>query len=187
VSVIFDMSMSLDGYVTAADQRPEEPLGAGGERLHEWVTDATGRELLNRGVESLGAVICGRRTYEDSMPWWGPDGPTGEARLPVFVVTHSAPPAAGVYTFVTTGIEDALAKAREAAGGKDVTVMGGTAVGNQYLRAGLVDELSIHLVPVLFGDGTRLSESLPAHIVLQPIEQLPSPSATHLRYRTIRK
>jgi dihydrofolate reductase len=191
-SVVFDRSMSVDGYVTAANQRPEEPLGAGGERLHEWVMDpddATGREVLERGVEALGAVICGRRTYDDSMPWWGPDGPTGEARLPVFVLTHTAPPdppEAGVYTFVTTGIEDALGQAQAAAAGKNVTVMGGPAVGNQYLRAGLVDELSIHLVPVLFGDGTRLSEALPGHIGLEPIEQLPGSSATHLRYRIIR-
>jgi dihydrofolate reductase len=190
-SVIFDMSMSVDGYVTAANQTAEAPLGTGGERLHEWIMDpddATGREVLNRGVESLGAVICGRRTYDDSMPWWGPDGPTGEARLPVFVVTHAPPadpPEAGVYSFVTTGIEDALARARDAADGKDVTVMGGPAIGNQYLRAGLVDELSIHLVPILFGDGTRLSEALPAHIRLEPIEQLPSRSATHLRYRIV--
>jgi hypothetical protein len=79
MSVIFDMSMSVDGYVTAANQRPDEPLGAGGERLHEWVGDETGREVLNRGAESLGVVICGRRTYDDSIPWWGPDGPTGES------------------------------------------------------------------------------------------------------------
>jgi dihydrofolate reductase len=76
-SVVFDMSMSVDGYVSAADRRPEEPLGAGGERLHEWVMDpddATGRDVMQRGIEGLGAVICGRRTYDDSMPWWGPDG-----------------------------------------------------------------------------------------------------------------
>jgi dihydrofolate reductase len=121
--------------------------------------------------------------------WWGPDGPTGEARLPVFVVTHAAPadpPEAGVSRFVTTGIEDALGEAREAAADKNVTVMGGAAVGNQYLRASLVDELSIHLVPVLFGDGTRLSEALPGDIQLESIEQLTGSSATHLRYRIIR-
>jgi dihydrofolate reductase len=191
-TVIFDMSMSVDGYVTAANRRPEEPLGDGGERLHEWVMDpddATGREVMTRGIGALGAVICGRRTYDDSLPWWGADGPTGDERLPVFVLTHSPPadsPEQGVYRFVTGGIEDALAQAREAAAGKDVTVMGGPAVGNQYLRAGLVDELSIHLVPVLFGAGTRLSETLPAHISLEPVQQLPGAAATHLRYRVIR-
>jgi dihydrofolate reductase len=189
--LVFDMSMSLDGYVTAANQRPEQPLGEGGEQLHSWIDpdDPTGLEVLTNGVAGTGAVICGRRTYDDSQPWWGPDGPTGDARLPLFIITHTPPAdvaADSVYRFVTGGIDDALAQAREAAGDKDVTIMGGPAVGNQYLRAGLVDELSIHLVPVLFGDGTALTEVLPAPVRLEPIEQLPSTSATHLRYRITR-
>jgi dihydrofolate reductase len=188
-SVIFDMSMSLDGYVRAANPRPEEPLGEGGEALHVWAMsddDAAGREVLERGVAGTGAVICGRVTYDDSIPWWQADGPTGPARLPVFVLTHTAPsdaPAGGVYVFVTTGIEDALAQAQDAADGKNVTIMGGPAVGNQFLRERFVDELSIHLVPVLFGAGTRLTETLPAHIPLEPAEQLTTSRATHLRYR----
>ncbi len=191
-SVIFDMSMSLDGYIRAANPRPDEPLGEGGEALHAWAMsddDAAGRDVLSRGVAATGAVICGRATYDDSIPWWEADGPTGPARLPVFVLTHTAPadaPAGGVYVFVTTGIEDALAQARAAAGGKNVTIMGGPAVGNQFLRAGLVDELSIHLVPVLFGTGTRLIETLPAHIELELADAVSAPSATHLRYRVER-
>jgi dihydrofolate reductase len=105
------------------------------------------------------------------------------------VVTHTAPsevPAGGVYVFVTTGIEDALAQAREAANGKAVSIMGGPAVATQYLRAGLVDEVSIHLVPVLFGAGTRLTETLPAHIELELTDQVSGRSATHLRYRVKR-
>ena len=110
MSVTFDMSMSLDGYVRAANPRPEEPLGEGGEALHTWAMtdDAAGRDVLERGVAGTGAVICGRVTYDDSRAWWGPDGPTGEARLPVFVITHSAPsdaPEGGVYVFATAGIE----------------------------------------------------------------------------------
>jgi dihydrofolate reductase len=188
-SVIFDMSMSLDGYIRAANPRPDEPLGEGGEALHAWAVnddDAAGRDVLNRGIAGTGAVICGRTTYDDSVRWWQADGPTGPARLPVFVLTHTAPsdaPAGGVYVFATTGIEDALAQAREAANGKTVSIMGGPAVGNQFLRAGLVDELSIHLVPVLFGAGTRLTETLPAHIELELADQVSAPSATHLRYR----
>jgi dihydrofolate reductase len=142
--------------------------------------------VLSRGIAGAGAVICGRVTYDDSIPWWQADGPTGTARLPVFVVTHttpSDPPAGGVYAFVTTGIEDALAQAQEAANGKTVSIMGGPAVGNQFLRAGLVDELSIHLVPVLFGAGTRLTDTLPAHIELELADLISAPSATHLRYR----
>lgn len=188
-SVIFDMSMSLDGYIRAANPRPDEPLGDGGEALHDWAMnddDAAGRDVLNRGIAGTGAVICGRVTYDDSIPWWQADGPTGAARLPLFVLTHTAPsdaPAGGVYVFVTSGLEDALAQARAAANGKNVSIMGGPAVGNQFLRAGLVDELSIHLVPVLFGAGTRLIEALPAHIELELGDLVSAPSATHLRYR----
>jgi dihydrofolate reductase len=91
-SVIFDMSMSLDGYVRAANPRPDEPWGEGGEALHAWAMDddAAGRDVLERGVAGTGAVICGRATYDDSLPWWDADGPTGPARLPVFVLTHTA-------------------------------------------------------------------------------------------------
>lgn len=187
-SVVFDMSMSLDGYVRAANPQPAEPLGEGGEALHAWAMsedDAVGRDVLDRGIAGTGAVICGRVTYDGSLPWWGADGPTGSDRLPVFVLTHTAPsdaPPGGVYVFVTTGIEDALAQAREAANGKGVTIMGGPAVGNQFLRAGLVDEISIHLVPALFGAGTGLTETLPAHIELELADQVSAPSAVHLRY-----
>jgi dihydrofolate reductase len=188
-SVIYDISMSLDGYVRAANPRPDAPLGVGGEALHDWAMndeDAVGRDVLDRGVAATGAMICGRTTYDDSIRWWQADGPSGRARLPLFVVTHTAPsevPAGGVYVFVTTGIEDALAQARAAADGKAVSIMGGPDVATQFLRAGLVDEVSIHLVPVLFGAGTLLTETLPAHIKLEPTDQVSGPSATHLRYR----
>ncbi len=142
--VFFDISMSLDGFMTAAHRRPEEPMGDGGQRLHEWAfgNDQRDREVLTGGT---GAVIAGRRTYDDSVAWWGADGPTGPARVPVFVLSHDVPEG-GVYTFVSEGIERALELARAAAGEKDVTVMGGAETGQQYLRAGLVDELPIHLV-----------------------------------------
>ena len=127
-SVVFDISTSLDGYVTATNQTRDVPMGDGGLRLMDWIEpdDAVGQGVLRRGLAGLGAVICGRRTYDSSLAWWGADGPTGEARRPVFVVTHVAPPDAppgGVYTFVTTGIEDALAQARAAAGDRYVTVV----------------------------------------------------------------
>lgn len=186
--VVFDTSMSLDGFMAASNVSPEEPMGQDGERLHDWAlgSDPVGTEVLARGVGSIGAVICGRRTYDLSLPWWGADGPTGAARLPVIVVSHSgddAAPEGGVYAFVE-GIEGALARAQEAAGGKDVTVMGGASIGQQYLRAGLVDELSIHLVPVLLGDGIRMFEGLgPGHVDLQTVEVLEGSDATHLRFR----
>jgi dihydrofolate reductase len=190
-NVIFDTSMSLDGFMTAAGRTAQEPLGAGGERLHEWVTggDERSRRLLEDAVDALGAVICGRTTYDDSTPWWGPDGPTGDARRPVFVVTHAPPtdsPPDGVYVFVD-GIRAALEQAQAAAGAKDVTIMGGADLGQQFLAAGLVDQISIHLVPVLFGAGTRMFERLGAdHVGLEPIEVIDTPAATHLRFRVAR-
>lgn len=190
--VIFDISLSLDGFMTAANQRPEEPMGDGGLRLVEWAfgDDERDRGVLSDGIASIGAVIAGRRTYDDSLPWWGADGPTGPARLPVFVVSHSVPnetPTGGVYTFVTDGIESALEKARARAGDKDVTVMGGARTGQQFLAASLVDELSLHVVPVLFGSGTRMFENLgDAHITLEPVATIQTPRATHLRLRIAR-
>ena len=189
--VVFDISMSLDGFMTAANQRPEEPLGEGGERLHEWAfgEDPRDREVLAGGAGNLGAVICGWRTYVDSMPFWEADGPTGPARVPVFVVCHEVPekvPEGGVYTFVTDGIEAALEQARAAAGDKDVTVMGGADTGRQFIGAGLVDELSIHLVPVLFGGGTRMFEHLgDGHLQLENLGAVQTAAATHLRFRVV--
>jgi dihydrofolate reductase len=178
--VIFDISLSLDGFMAAANRRPGEPLGEGGERLHEWAfgDDEPDRAVLTDGIAGTGAVIAGRRPYDDSVPWWGADGPTGAARLPVVVVSHGVPdetPDGGVYTFVAGGIERALDEAKAAAGDKDVTVMGGAQTGQQFLVAGLVDELSIHLVPVLFGSGTRMFENLGhAPIALEPLATIQS-------------
>jgi dihydrofolate reductase len=190
--VIFVISMSLDGYMTAANQTPDNPMGDGGLRLQEWAfsADETNQEYLAAAVEGLGAVIAGRRTYDTSLPWWGADGPSGPARRPVFVVTHEAPetePEHGVYHFVTDGLDSALAQAQTAAGDKDVTVMGGADLGRQYLDAGLLDEMEIHLVPVLLGGGTRMFAGLPGgHVQLESVDVLPTPAATHLRYRILR-
>jgi dihydrofolate reductase len=187
--VTFDISMSLDGFMTAANQRPEEPMGDGGMRLVEWAfgDDDRDRAILTDGIAGIGAVIAGRRTYDDSVPWWGADGPTGPARVPVFVVSHSEPdetPEDGVYTFVVDGIESALEKARAQAGDKDVTVMGGAQTGQQFIAAGLVDELSLHVVPVLLGGGTRMFENLgDKQIGLESLAAVQTPRATHLRLR----
>ena len=190
-SVIFDISMSLDGFVTAANVRPEEPLGDGGQRLHEWAfgEDERNRELLAEAVNLVGAVIAGRRTYDLSVTSWGADGPAGPARVPVFVVTHAEPeevPEGGVYTFVSAGIESALEQAKAVAGEKTVAVMGGAQIGQQFIRAGLVDEISIHLVPVLFGSGTWMFEHLGGeHIRLETAGVIETPEATHLRFRVV--
>jgi dihydrofolate reductase len=190
-TVIFDISMSLDGYVTAAGRTPEEPMGRGGLRLVDWAIgdDERGRKLLDDAVGQLGATIAGRTTYDTSLPWWGPDGPSGSARRPVFVVTHQAPdesPEGGVYEFVTDGIEAALARAQSVAGEAAVVVMGGADLGRQYIAAGLVDEIQIHLVPVLFGGGTRMfDDSLADHVDLEPVEVIETPVAIHQRFRVV--
>ena len=158
--VVLDISVSLDGSIRAADPTPDEPLGVGGDRLHAWMTAGEeSRQVLERGIAGLGATICGRRTYDDSIRWWGADGPSGPARRPLFVVTHEPPsdsPEGSVYTFVTGGIHAALEQAKAAAGDDVVAVMGGADLAQQYLEAGLIDELSLHVAPVIFSGGTRL-------------------------------
>jgi len=190
--VIFDISMSLDGFMTATNVRPEEPLGDGGQRLHEWAfdEDERNRQLLAEAANFEGAVIAGRRTYDLSVAWWGADGPAGPARVPVFVLTHAEPeevPEGGVYTFVTDGIQSALERAKAAAGEEDISVMGGAEIGQQYIRAGLIEEIAIHLVPVLFGSDTRMFEHLGSeHIRLEPMEVIEATAATHLRFRVLK-
>jgi dihydrofolate reductase len=188
-SVIYDKSMSLDGFMAGANVRLEAGLGDDGERLHDWAfQDEAGKAMIEREIELLGAVICGRRTYDMSIQYWGADGPTGPARIPLFVLSHRVPddlPEGGVYTFVDDA-ETALARARETAGDKNISVMGGE-VGRQYLRAGVVDEISVHLVPVLFGSGTRMFEDVvDEHVTLEVMGVSESPHATHLRYRVVR-
>jgi len=190
--VVFDISMSLDGFITAANRRPDEPLGTGGEQLHQWAFGQDGRsaKLMQDALANLGAVITGKRNYVDAVPWWGANGPTGPARRPVFVLTHNAPndvPENGVYTFVTGGVTRVLEEAKATAGGKDVTIMGGADIGQQFIKAGLVDEISIHLVPVLFGSGTRMFDHLgDEHIQLETIDVIETPAATHLRFRVVK-
>jgi dihydrofolate reductase len=187
--VIFNMSMSLDGYVRAANATLEEPLGKGGERVHDWFfgDDPKNREFATRMIESIGAIVCGRTTYDTSD--WGADGPTGPRRIPTFVVTHvtpSAPPADGVYTFVTSGVAEAVQAALKKAGGKDVSVMGGPDVGSQAIAAGLVDEVVVSIVPVLFGDGLPMFASLPAHVALERTSVIDTADATHIVYRVVK-
>jgi dihydrofolate reductase len=190
-TVVFDISMSLDGFITARGARADEPMGDSGQVLHDWAFggDERGADVLARGVDSAGAVICGRRTYDTSLPWWEADGPTGSARLPVFVVTHEPPgssPAGGVYEFVTAGVGATLERAQRVAGDKVVCVMGGADVARQYLSAGLVDELQIHLVPVILGGGIRLFDGLAIdHTSLEVTEVIDTQAATHLRYRVV--
>jgi dihydrofolate reductase len=188
--VIFDVSMSLDGFITGANVRPEAGLGDGGERLHEWVFDnpSPPNRKIMEAYSTFGATIAGRVTYDLSIPYWGADGPTGAVRTPVVIVSHSVPgdvPEGGVYTFVGS-VDAALKAARELAGDKDISISGAD-LARQFLSRGLIDEIAIHVVPVLFGSGTRLFENLAGeHISLEMIEVIPTAEVIHLRYRVPR-
>jgi dihydrofolate reductase len=185
--VVYDISMSLDGFVSGANVRPEAGLGDGGERLHDWAfhsTDPRNRELVEGWVDT-GAIIVGRKTYDLSIQYWGADGPIHAARVPVIVLSHSVPrdvPAGSVYTFVET-VEAAFEKAQLAAGDKDIGVQGPN-TAQQFIERGLIDEISIHLVPVLFGSGLRLFEHLGSdHLPLEVVEVIETAEAIHLRFR----
>jgi dihydrofolate reductase len=192
--VVYDISMSLDGFISGANARPEEGwagLGEGGEQLHDWgfnSTDPRNSAIAESMLAPYGAVIAGRTTYDHSLPNWGADGPTGAARLPTIIVSHSVPqdiPAGGVYTFVDS-IEAAFATAKKAAGDKDMFVFGGN-TAQQLIARGLVDELFIHLAPVLFGSGARLIDDLGGkHVQLEPIEVIQTKEAIHLRFRVVK-
>ena len=191
--VFFDISMSLDGFVTGANPQPEEGwggLGEGGERLHDWgfkSEDPRNREVME-WYTTVGAVIVGRTTYDLSILNWGADGPTGPERIPTVVVSHSVPQdilIGGVYTFVD-GVEAAFEAAKKLAGDKDISTSGAN-VAQQLLKLGLIDVISIHLVPVLFGSGTRLFEGLDGeHISLETFEVIETAEAIHLRFRVVK-
>jgi dihydrofolate reductase len=185
--VVFDISISLDGFITGPDQTADEPLGRGGEQLHGWAfDDERGREMLSAALGETGAIVVGRRTYDDSIRWWGADGPTAAARIPTIVVTHESPadaPEGGVYTFVTDGLESALEQAKAAADGRTVAVGGGAECGWQLIRAHLVDEISLHVVPVVLGGGTRLFGELDEPLGLEQMSVDVTDLATHVRYR----
>jgi dihydrofolate reductase len=206
------ISTSLDGYVAGPNQTQTEPLGEGGERLHDWlvelkawrepqgldggevnVSDAVVREEhANVGTEIMGRGKFGpasRGPWGDHpwQGWWGEDPPF---RKPVFVLTHHQRDPLTLsdttFTFVTDGIEAALERAREAAGEQDVFIGGGAETINQYLAAGLVDELELHVVPMLLGGGARLFDGVGADLKLQLIRVVEAPGVTHLKYSVVR-
>jgi dihydrofolate reductase len=192
--VIAGITTSIDGYVAGPDDGPGKGLGEGGERLHYWVFggpwsyeeeargDATGEDAawLEEVMSRIGAVVAGRSTYEAARHW-GDENPWD---IPLFIVTHrpEEQPEGGEFTFVS-GIEEAVARAREAAGEKDVNVMGGADVIRQALAAGLVDELSIIVAPIILGGGKRLFDGFSDSIELEHIGLRQSPFATFVDYR----
>ena len=205
-----DISMSLDSFIAGPNQTVEEPLGEGGLQLHEWifglaswrerhgqsggVTNADS-EVLQESVEATGAVVMGRRMFSggegpwENDPvaggWWGEEPPFG---VPVFVLTHHARQPVELqgetaFTFVSEGVEAALEQARAAAGDRNVAVAGGANVVQQFLAARLLDEIQIHLVPVLLGGGVRLFAPGDEQPALELTRVIDSPTVTHLRYR----
>jgi dihydrofolate reductase len=195
--VVATITMSLDGYVTGPNDGPGNGLGDGGERLHYWVFggpwsydqeptgEATGvdKEYLDEAMARGGAVVIGRNMYEAAEAWGG-SNPFG---MPLFVVTHRPEdePEEGGFTFVK-GLDEAIARAREAAGGKDVGIGGGADVIRQALQAGYVEELSISIAPVILGGGKRLFDGSEPTMNLEHAGLLQSPFATHLTYRVAR-
>lgn len=188
--VVFDISMSLDGFITGANPRPEAGLGDDGERLHDWgfnSADPRNHEIMESYPRS-GATIFGRTGYDHSILSWGADGPTGAARVPTVIVSHSVPddaPVDGVYTFVDN-VEAAFETAKKLAGDKDIYIQGAD-VAQQFLKHGFIDEILIHLVPVLFGSGTRLFAGLDGeHAFLETIEVIQTTEAIHMRFRVVK-
>jgi dihydrofolate reductase len=199
---VHNFSISLDGCAAGPEQSVDNPLGAGGEQLHEWIFPPQGRTpvddgFVQRGVDGIGATIMGRNMFgpvrgpwgtEEWTGWWGENPPFHH---PVFVLTHHArdpvPMAGGTtFHFVTDGIEAALERAREAAGDQHVRLGGGVSTVQEYLRAGLVDELHLALVPVLLGGGERLFEGLgDALHDWGCVEFAPSATVTHVRLRRL--
>ena len=208
--VTSQISISLDGFVAGPNQSLENPIGEGGLRLHQWVfTTASWREQqgLTGGVHSVdsevadevaqnvGAYIMGRKMFGGGngpwdtawKGWWGDQPPY---HTPVYVLTHHPrdplPMRGGtIFNFVTDGIDSALEQARSAAGGKDVAIAGGASTVRQYLAAGLLDELYLHIVPVILGSGERLLEDV-GDPTLKPVKVIASPAVTHVKYRIIR-
>ena len=207
------ISISLDGFVAGPNQSEENPLGEGGERLHDWVVplaawrephDKQGGEvnestrIIEESRENVGAAVMGRNMFgpvgggawgdEQWTGWWGDNPPY---HYPVFIVTHHPRDPVEMeggttFHFVTDGIESALEQAKEAAGGKDVMLWGGGSIAQQYLAAGLLDELELHVVPVLLGDGARLFDNLGnGKVQLEQVRAVEAPGVTHLKYRVV--
>jgi len=204
------ISMSLDGFVAGPNQSLDNPLGEGGEQLHDWVVplaawrQSHGEEggevnassdVVEESRQNLGATVMGRNMFGGGTGpwgddpwngWWGNDPPF---HTPVFVLTHHAREPLAMqggttFTFVTDGIESALDQARQAAGGKDVLVAGGANIAQQSLAAGLVDEMQLHVVPILLGGGARLLDNVSGSgLGLDLVRVVDAPGVTHLKYR----
>jgi dihydrofolate reductase len=196
-SVTCDLTVSLDGFVAGPNQRLAEPLGEGGEDLHRWMfEEPEANAAAIEGILRAGAFIMGRNMFagpgpgpwpEDWRGWWGEEPPY---HAPVFVLTHHPRPplemqGGTTFNFVADGIEAALAGAREAAAGKDVAIAGGARTVQQFLSAGLIDELRLHTSPLILGGGERLMDGV-RNVRLEPTEVSGTSLVTHVCYRLVR-
>jgi dihydrofolate reductase len=188
--VICDMSMSLDGYVTGPNDSRQNPFGDGAGMLHDWLGDAAtdqDRAILQEMIDNAGAIVMGRTSFDknEGDGGWGDGGPVGDT--PCFVVTHTRPARSypSVFTFVTDGVASAIGQARQVAGDKVVGLHGAT-VMQQALPLGLVDEIRVHVIPVLLGGGTPLFSTLDSAISLERTDVQATPAATHLAFRVVR-
>jgi dihydrofolate reductase len=202
--VTADISMSLDGFITGPNVGVEHPLGEGGDRLHRWVYGLASwrephgleggeknrdSEIMDETFKAAGAFVMGRGMFDSGEEPWGDNPPF---HMPVFVVTHESREAItkeGGTTFTfTDGIESAVSKAQDAAAGKNVSVAGGADVIQQLIKAGLLDEIQIHIAPVFLGAGIRLFEDMGTdQVELECTRVVESPEVTHLRYRLLNK
>ncbi len=187
--VIASVSLSLDGYSAGPNTSVKNPLGEGGERLHAWKFPPHGNDPEIMEFNPEGAVIIGRNMFNAGEQPWGENPPF---HLPVFVLTHESretlvKEGGTTFTFVSDGIESALRQAKAAAGDKDVAVGGGAHAIQQYLKSRLLDELEIHVVPVVFGSGVRFFENTGSeHIELERTRVMVSPGVTHLWFRVLK-
>lgn len=189
--VFLSVSMSLDGFITGPNQTVENPMGDGGELLHEWMfkeeMDPMNAEILKDYFASTGVFLMGRRWFDDGEGPWGKNPPF---QVPVFVVTHrereKLVKGKTSFTFITNGLEAALKEAKAAAGNKNVTTGGGN-IPRQLIKAGLLDEMLISVVPVLLGSGTPLFDNETIKLTqLEKINLMEAPGVTHIRYRVIK-
>ena len=193
--VTSDLTISLDGFLAGPNQSMTDPLGEGGELLHRWqFEERQSNAAWLDGILAAGAYIMGRNMFagpgtwdEEWRGWWGKEPPY---HAPVFVLTHHQREplemqGGTTFNFVTDGIESALAQARKAAGGKDVAIAGGAQTVRQYLSAGLIDELRLHIAPILLGAGERLLDGV-GNLKLEPTEVSGTNLVTHVRYRVVR-
>lgn len=194
----YSASISLDGFAAGPDQSPEHPLGVGGRALHNWVREQSpSSRVLEEDDRGVGALIMGRNMFgggpgpwgaEPWGGWWGSNPPF---HLPVFVLTHHPRPRlecedGTTFTFVTDGLHAALALATEAADGQHVDICGGATVAKQYLAAGLLDEILLHLVPTFLGAGVRLfDDGSLEEVTLEQVFVVEAPGVTHLKYRVL--